>query len=268
MTNDVGFTAEQKAQLSAKLDRSNVTQRSHAGRSLSYIEAWHAIAEANRIFGFDSWNRETTDMKLVDQVEMKTRAGRDAWRVAYTAQVRVEVVAAGNRSISRSGTGFGQGIDADLGLAHESAVKEAESDAMKRALMTFGNPFGLALYDKTQAEVLDTQAGTYVAQGVRALVRPPAGKQTEMPQGAVIEPIAPAGPVKQPYKPKRAMGGPAPSLLQRATTEADRGTFAYEVFWKQSISTEEREELGGASGDIHKQLKALAELADQRAAAV
>lgn len=26
---------------------------------------------------------------------------------------------------------------------------------MKRALMTFGNPFGLALYDKTQANVAD-----------------------------------------------------------------------------------------------------------------
>ena len=29
----------------------------------------------------------------------------------------------------------------DLGQAHESAIKEAETDAMKRALMTFGNPF-------------------------------------------------------------------------------------------------------------------------------
>jgi len=35
----------------------------------------------------------------------------------------------------------------------ESAAKEAETDAMKRALMTFGNPFGLALYDKSKAHV-------------------------------------------------------------------------------------------------------------------
>ena len=41
----------------------------------------------------------------------------------------------------------------DLGQAHESAIKEAETDAMKRALMTFGNPFGLALYDKQQRQV-------------------------------------------------------------------------------------------------------------------
>jgi len=38
------------------------------------------------------------------------------------------------------GSGAGHGIDADLGHAHESAIKEAETDAMKRALMTFGNP--------------------------------------------------------------------------------------------------------------------------------
>jgi hypothetical protein len=43
-----------------------------------------------------------------------------------------------------------------MGEAYESAVKEAETDAMKRALMTFGNPFGLALYDKTKASVQDT----------------------------------------------------------------------------------------------------------------
>ncbi len=44
-------------------------------------------------------------------------------------------------------------FEVDLGQAHQSALKEAETDAMKRALMTFGNPFGLALYDKRQREV-------------------------------------------------------------------------------------------------------------------
>jgi hypothetical protein len=55
--------------------------------------------------------------------------------------------------VIREGSGAGHGIDVDLGQAHESALKEAETDAMKRALMTFGNPFGLALYDKQQREV-------------------------------------------------------------------------------------------------------------------
>src|SRR5205085_8683411 len=56
---------------------------------------------------------------------------------------------------TREGVGAGHGIDVDCGQAHESAIKEAETDAMKRALMTFGNPFGLALYDKEQANVAE-----------------------------------------------------------------------------------------------------------------
>jgi len=58
--------------------------------------------------------------------------------------------------VIREGCGAGHGIDVDLGQAHESALKEAETDAMKRALMTFGNPFGLALYDKQQRQVTTT----------------------------------------------------------------------------------------------------------------
>ena len=39
------------------------------------------------------------------------------------------------------------------GQAHELALKSAETDATKRALATFGNPFGLALYDREQVGI-------------------------------------------------------------------------------------------------------------------
>lgn len=144
----IGFTDEQKAALSAKLDAAHVKKRQQAGRDLSYIEGWHAIAEANRIFGFDRWHRDTIEMRQLGE----PREVDGKWRVAYMAKVRVEVFA-GDRAIIRDGCGYGSGIDRDVGSAHESALKEAETDAMKRALMTFGNPFGLALYDKTQENV-------------------------------------------------------------------------------------------------------------------
>ena len=35
------------------------------GRELSYIEGWYAISEANRIFGFDAWSRETVETRCV-----------------------------------------------------------------------------------------------------------------------------------------------------------------------------------------------------------
>jgi DNA repair and recombination protein RAD52 len=154
----MAFTPEQTAALSANLNRSNVRERQQSGRKLSYIEGWHAIAEANRIFGFDAWTRETFDVRCVSERERKLGSGRDGWGVSYVAKVRVTV-----DGVVREGIGAGHGIDADLGLAHESAIKEAETDAMKRALMTFGNPFGLALYDKEQTHVAYEESATVKA---------------------------------------------------------------------------------------------------------
>jgi len=131
-------------ELQKPLDAGVVKQREQAGRSFSYIESWWAISEANRIFGHLNWRRNTFGVNRV-QYEQKG----DKWYVSYTATCTINV-----EGVNRDGTGFGQGIDKDLGKAHESAIKEAESDAMKRALMTFGNPFGLALYDKEQRNVV------------------------------------------------------------------------------------------------------------------
>jgi DNA recombination protein Rad52 len=147
----MSFDADKIALLAAPLSRANVRSRKQGGRDVSYIEGWRVIDEANRIFGFDGWTRETVDVKCVAE---KDRAIGDSkapgFGVSYTAKVRITA-----GGIIRDGIGAGHGIDRDLGQAHESAIKEAETDAMKRALMTFGNPFGLALYDKEQANVQD-----------------------------------------------------------------------------------------------------------------
>lgn len=147
------FSDDTVQQLQAPLSRSAVKERKQSGRTLSYVEGWHAIAEANRIFGFDAWARETIDIRVVSEKPRKIGANKeDGWGVTYICKVRVDA-----KGVVREGCGAGHGIDRDLGQAHESALKEAETDAMKRALMTFGNPFGLALYDKTQANVVDIE---------------------------------------------------------------------------------------------------------------
>ena len=150
------FTEDQLDHLNNTLDPNAVSERNQSGRSLSYVEAWHAIAEANRIFGFSQWDRETVEMRLVQEADTIIGKGRQyekpGFAVSYIAKVRI-TVRAGDEVVIREGTGAGHGIDASVGQAHESACKEAESDAMKRALMMFGNPFGLALYDKTKANV-------------------------------------------------------------------------------------------------------------------
>jgi hypothetical protein len=162
------FTPSQQQALAAPLDRANVQTRSQSNRNLSYLEGWHVIAEANRIFGFDGWQRETLHCQCVAERERSIGSGqRSGWGVTYTAKARIKV-----GEIIREGSGAGHGIDMDLGQAHESAIKEAETDAMKRALMTFGNQFGLALYDKQQREV----AAKPIPKGQTPEVQTPRGQ--------------------------------------------------------------------------------------------
>ncbi len=143
----MGFTDTQVKALSGTLSAKHVRTRQRNGMTLSYVEGWHVIAEANRIFGFYGWDRETIETRCVWEGVRKGRS-----QCAYTARVRIRVCA-GDREIVREGSGFGQGSGATPGEAHENTLKEAETDAMKRALVTFGNPFGLALYDKEQRGV-------------------------------------------------------------------------------------------------------------------
>ena len=171
------------------------------------------IAEAKRIFGFDAWDRQTIAFKCVTcherligpvPVKPEDRPQKPGWGVTYTARVRVTVRAPGQgEPIIREGCGAGHGIDVDQGLAHESALKEAETDAMKRALMTIGNPFGLALYDKEQREVEG-------APGPAASGRPPTPARS-----------APAPQVSRQVPPV-----PARSIPPAAGTESTRRTVA------------------------------------------
>ena len=173
-----GFSTRQIALLSAPLDRANVRQREQGRSRVSYLEGWQVIAEANRIFGFDGWERSTLISRCV--AEHERPVGRDrksGWGITYIARVRITITA-GNRTLIREGSGAGHGIDLDQGLAHESALKEAETDATKRALMTFGNPFGLALYDKQQRQV---SGATAPAQAQPAQ---PRAATTDHPLGA------------------------------------------------------------------------------------
>jgi DNA recombination protein Rad52 len=138
----MGFSAKQVKALRRNLNHRYVRSRTANGRELSYIEGWYAISEANRIFGFDGWSRETIDSRCV-----LARENRGSFLAVYTARVRITVQTDGV-TIIREGHGSGEGRAASAGEVHDTALKAAETDATKRALATFGKPFGLALYRK------------------------------------------------------------------------------------------------------------------------
>ncbi len=143
----MGFTDTQTRQLRAKLDGKRVKTRRANGCTLHYVEGWHVLDEANRIFGFDAWDRQTLRTRCI-----WTGMREKQYATAYTAKVRIRV-RAGDVIIVREGSGTGEGRGPTPGEAHEIGLKSAETDATKRALATFGNRFGLALYDREQAGV-------------------------------------------------------------------------------------------------------------------
>jgi len=143
----MAFTDTQTRQLKAKLDEKHVKTRKVDGTTLHYVEGWHAIAEANRIFGYDAWDRRTLSARCV-----WASNGGSRFQAVYVAKVRIRV-RAGDITITRDGSGTGEGTAPTVGQAHDIALKSAETDATKRALTTFGNPFGLALYDAEQSGV-------------------------------------------------------------------------------------------------------------------
>ena len=142
----MSFTDSQLRLLRAPVRPQAVKEREVEGKVLHYLEGWHVISEANRIFGFDGWDRETIQSQCVWQKQIDYR-----YAAAYLTRVRI-TVRAGDQVIQREGLGSGEAVASTAGQAHERASKAAETDATKRALSTFGNSFGLSLYrDKTEA---------------------------------------------------------------------------------------------------------------------
>lgn len=140
------FTTEQNNALSAPLDPRHIKPPPR-GKFGSYVDSHHIISEANRIFGYDGWSYTITVLAMCSRVETTDSGNKPQVRVGYRCTVRAEVA-----GVVREGAAVGTGMarpenEAD---AHESAVKEAETDALKRALRSFGNTFGLALYDKSE----------------------------------------------------------------------------------------------------------------------
>lgn len=142
------FTDQQIAELKKPLDPAVVHKPSGSfGPKGDYLEGWFVIHEMNRVFGFDGWSY-SIDLTRDALTEGKDSKGQPQWQAAYTCVCTLTVGA-----VTRQDVGFGSGFAKGVGDAIEGATKEAATDALKRAARTFGNIFGLALYDKSRANV-------------------------------------------------------------------------------------------------------------------
>ena len=129
--------------LAQPLDPQLVSQRKgRGGRKFDYIEGHTAIDQANRIFGFGGWGYELigdVTLRPIEQTDQRT--GEVTSTPAYAAVVRVTVPGAP----SRTDVGF-QPVAEETPEGHETAYKGAVTDALKRALRSFGDRFGNGLY--------------------------------------------------------------------------------------------------------------------------
>lgn len=146
------MNSDQLAQLAAPLDAARVKSRPGrgGGTSLSYLETHDVIRRANEIFGHGQWGHEVVELRPLEPVVVKKDDVKEGVHVGYLCTVRLTV----QDCVPVSGIGFGDAVEYTLAAAvtaHELAAKEAESDALKRALKNYGDQFGLALYDKQAA---------------------------------------------------------------------------------------------------------------------
>ena len=135
--------------LGQPLDPALVSQRKgRAGRTYDYLEGHAVIDQANRIFGFGGWGYELAGDVTLRQIEnVDTKTGKVKTTSFYSAPVRVTVPGAP----PRTDIGF-NAVAEDNADGHETAIKGAVTDGMKRALRSFGVQFGNGFYGDQPVE--------------------------------------------------------------------------------------------------------------------
>lgn len=146
------------AMLDESISKEVISKRAGGnGAQLDYLETWYVIDRLNQVFGNLGWHMETMFIQQVTGPGSASGVlpGHEKDKVSYVCKVRVT---ANCHPFNIVHEGIGYGSDKGLMNPHELAIKEAESDALKRAAMKFGRSMGLALYDKTQEYVIDAKA--------------------------------------------------------------------------------------------------------------
>ena len=191
------------AELARPIDPALVSQRrGRGGKTFSYIEGHVAISEANRIFGFGGWGYEVSGEIVLREIETVDRGTGEVTRtLAYSAPVRVTVPGAP----PRTDIGF-HAVTEETADGHETAMKGAVTDGMKRALRSFGSRFGNDLYGEHPAPVRSGSADSLapalrstlvrlgILQGfdeeqVRAAVRAKTGRDLDEVAAAELTPL-------------------------------------------------------------------------------
>jgi hypothetical protein len=181
----VSLNAKQVEQLLKPVNPRRV-QRDNNGQS--HLAAWDVSAHLTRVFGFGGWEKHITSLELVAEEGVK-KGERTGWFVTYRCQMTL-LVKDPSGNVVWSGddgaTGSAQNLP-QRGEAHDFAVKNAISYALKRCAKDLGDQFGLSLYNKGSLKavvgaVLADGSETDVDQALPAEMHPDADDSPQSPE--------------------------------------------------------------------------------------
>ena len=129
--------------LGQPLDPGPVSQfKGRGGKFYDYLKGHAVIDQANRIFGFGGWGYELVGDVTLRRVEtVDTQTGEVKVAQGYSAPVRVTVAGA----LPRTDLGV-HPVTEDTFDGHDTAMKGAVTDGLKRAFRGFGEQFGNSFY--------------------------------------------------------------------------------------------------------------------------
>jgi DNA repair and recombination protein RAD52 len=141
------YTAQEIATLQSRLEKQLgpeylSSRAGPSGQKVHYVAAEKCIALANEVFGFNGWSSSIQNIQ-VDFADENAQTQRVSLGLSVIVRVTL-----------RDGT-----YHEDIGYGHienckskaaafEKAKKEGTTDALKRALRSFGNVLGNCIYDK------------------------------------------------------------------------------------------------------------------------
>jgi len=167
--------------LMGRINPARVATRRVSGRELSYVEAWDIKAALIRMFGFGGFSAEVVESQIVmvrsqqtdpTFVDDKGKAKTPEISAQSTVRLTIFGIGPGGQDAVYTETAIGSNSGWTYGDTADNAIKSASSDALKRCATYLGTQFGLSLYAKTHADVVNILLPQWQADALVEEVHP------------------------------------------------------------------------------------------------
>ena len=131
--------------------------RVYQSQGQSHVAAYDITAHLTRMFGFDGWDKEIIRLELVgERAVHDEKKKRDGWYATYLCLMRLTIYSPDGKvaKVIEEGATGSASNQPDYGDAHDLAMKNAMSYAIKRCAKDLGDQFGLSLYGKGSTKAL------------------------------------------------------------------------------------------------------------------